>query len=322
MNLTRYTLWGIMNHSSLKYKNCEYCKNKKECRYKNCGKECQGILSVSYYDSLPYKPVDEKDWTLEGVIVAYADEIAQRHHDIEDGVFAGIIDIGNLCDFLKSFFDFHTGFSDLQAIKDSLKKNNSKSEAIQKLSRIIINAYVTEYCDNLAKVVNDNANKLSLNTADNSWRATLCRYIKQQSISIIDYFSFSKEFKIADKKLEKYLSHHILDSYIAQCMDGKASFIIKQLVKAYLTNPQQLPDNTIIAIINDWNNSHSVKPNGTLDYKTEASKSRERLKDLINDDDPIISSIFMRRICDHIAGMTDQYAMSSFEKLYGSKGYL
>lgn len=91
LNLTTYTLWGIQNHSSLVYKECEYCKRHNECRYKNNGKKCDGKLSVGYYKNLPYKADDREDWTFEGIIVACADEIAQRHHDIEDGIYAGII---------------------------------------------------------------------------------------------------------------------------------------------------------------------------------------------------------------------------------------
>ena len=54
---------------------------------------------------------------------------------------------------------------------------------------------------------------------------------------------------------------------------------------------------------------------------TMASKSRERLKSIMNKDDPDIKAILLRRICDFIAGMTDQFAMNCFERLYGTKGY-
>ena len=76
-----------MNHSSLKYKECEFCKNHKECRYKNRGDECDGKLSVGFYNKLPYSSDERRDWTFEGIVVACADEIAQRHHDIEDGIY-------------------------------------------------------------------------------------------------------------------------------------------------------------------------------------------------------------------------------------------
>ena len=42
----------------------------------------------------------------------------------------------------------------------------------------------------------------------------------------------------------------ILKSEIVEKNDGKASYIIKKLFEAYLTNPHQLPDNSLIAV---WN---------------------------------------------------------------------
>ena len=128
-------------------------------------------------------------------------------------------------------------------------------------------------------------------------------------------FGFEDDMKEADSEFHNYLQDHILNSYVAQCMDGKASYIIKQLVKAYLTNPQQLPDKTIISIVDDWYQSNGVEENNEP-YMTMASKSRERLKSIMNKDDPDIKAILLRRICDFIAGMTDQFAMNCFERLY------
>ena len=115
---------------------------------------------------------------------------------------------------------------------------------------------------------------------------------------------------------------HILLSELAQSMDGKAAYIIKQLFKAYLTNPQQLPDKTIRSIIEDWNQNNPDGAEGKKEYKTQESFARDRLKNLLKKDDEKVRIILLRRICDYIAGMTDRYAMDCFEKLYGTKGYL
>ena len=166
LNLTTYTLWGIQNHSSLVYKECEYCKRHNECRYKNNGKKCDGKLSVGYYKNLPYKADDREDWTFEGIIVAYADEIAQRHHDIEDGIYAGIINIDHLCDFIIQNHKLEGKLS--EAIKNykenkDLQDNNKQEVGIQILSRAIINYYVTEYSEGLEKKVGDIVNKFQIN---------------------------------------------------------------------------------------------------------------------------------------------------------------
>ena len=324
LNLTRYTLWGIKNHSSLYYKHgCEYCLDHKQCRYKNSGKPCKGYFSVDYYNNLPYKSIDRTDWTLEGVIVAYADEIAQRHHDIEDGIYAGIIDFNSLCEYLKDTYAYHEAMQKkLCEVKDTLSKLaiDSQGKAIQLLSKVMVDTYVTDYSDSLAIKMEELAKEMDLRE-NNKWREDVFAYVAREQKDIIKFFNFSKELKEADDDFQKYLSNHILLSNLAQCMDGKASYIIRQLVKAYLTNPQQLPDRTIHLIVRDWNEVNSVEEKETLKHMTEASKARERLKQLIKKDDSDISNILLRRICDHIAGMTDQYAMFCFEQLYGSKGY-
>ena len=322
LNLTTYTLWGIQNHSSLVYKECEYCKRHNECRYKNNGKKCDGKLSVGYYKNLPYKADDREDWTFEGIIVAYADEIAQRHHDIEDGIYAGIINIDHLCDFIIQNHKLEGKLS--EAIKNykenkDLQDNNKQEVGIQILSRAIINYYVTEYSEGLEKKVGDIVNKFQINKTGLAGRRAIYDAIRTDK-PITKLLGFEDDMKEADSEFHNYLQDHILNSYVAQCMDGKASYIIKQLVKAYLTNPQQLPDKTIISIVDDWYQSYGVEENNEP-YMTMASKSRERLKSIMNKDDLDIRAILLRRICDFIAGMTDQFAMNCFERLYGTKGY-
>lgn len=324
LNLTRNTLWGIKNHSSLGYKKeCDYCQNHNTCQYKNRGTDCSGSLSVGYYNQLLEKLVDERDWTLEGVIVAYADEIAQRHHDIEDGIYAGLIDIEQLIEYMKDVFSLTSMSEKLNEIENTISNYHyEKNIAIKELSRLIVNSYVTDYKDNLYHKVKQVEKELDINAKNNSnWKEMVYFYVSSKYGDINSFFGFSDEFKKADNQFSDYLCNHILYSNVAQCMDGKASFIIRQLVKAYLTNPQQLPDGTIIAIIGDWNDVNSVQDINIMQHMTEASKARDRLKKLLTKGDADISRILMRRICDHIAGMTDQYAMTCFERLYGSKGY-
>ena len=92
-------------------------------------------------------------------------------------------------------------------------------------------------------------------------------------------------------------------------MDGKVTFVIKRLFKAYLSNPQQLPDSSIIKIIKRYEKSK----NGI-----SASDARMKLSDYLTDNSDIIRIVLLRTICDYIAGMTDQYAMQQFNNLYGT----
>ncbi len=91
LNLTKYTLWGgILNHSSLGKSDCNNLDSN-ICLYNHKPSECNDRkLKYSFYNR--YNLQDNEDWTYEAIIVNIADEIAQRHHDVEDGIRAGIID--------------------------------------------------------------------------------------------------------------------------------------------------------------------------------------------------------------------------------------
>ena len=48
-----------------------------------------------------------------------------------------------------------------------------------------------------------------------------------------------------DEELKNVLKNRILNSYEAQKMDGMGQYIIRELFKAYVVNPQQLPNKSI-----------------------------------------------------------------------------
>lgn len=62
------------------------------------------------------------------------------------------------------------------------------------------------------------------------------RYIPDNLIS------FSETGKKIDKKIKHYIDNRIVNSYDVNRFDGKATFIVKQLFKAYYTNPRQMPE--------------------------------------------------------------------------------
>jgi len=324
LNLTRYTLWGIQNHTSSSYKKCAYCSSE-TCQYKNKQKPCTGMLSLEYYKkSLVYqgKPIleDRRDWTFEAIVVAYADEIAQRHHDIEDGIYAGILDINHLHGYLLNDPYFKSEAQTVSMIKRN--EQASASRNIRKLSRMIVNFYVSQYSRTLAETVEALAETLNIdkvNLESSKWKESFFDHIEKNHKSLNEYFGYNDDFAKADKKFGKYLKNHVVFSELAQSMDGKADYIIKQLVKAYLTNPQQLPDKTIISVVSDWYTLRHVKAQDEKTYMTRASAARDTLQELLNTDDPLIKKLLLRRICDFIAGMTDQYAINCYEELYGRK---
>jgi dGTPase len=329
LNLTQYTLWGILHHSDIEYENkCNfYNEENLKCTYRNSKADCplEGQLSTSFYEKYLNQFDETSDWTFEGIIVSVADEIAQRHHDIEDGVYANIINIKEVIDkFVETFNDFLDPEEKLQL--ESTKTINEKEIYISQLSKVVVNFYVNKYIQDLEEKLNILKKSFNLQTIDDFNQKKIDIYKKSinNNNSITKYFGYNKDFMIMDKDFQQYLCQIILTSELAQSMDGKATFIIKRLIKAYLSNFQQLPDNTILLINDDLTkeglitNEYKVK---TISNSLKVSQARKNIKSLQKKGDPNFETILLRRICDFIAGMTDKFAMKQYEKLYGTNYY-
>lgn len=94
LNLTKYVLWGIAHHSSIK-RITEYDQegniiNKEVIKTEN-------PIYDNYLNSI------KNYWSFEGLIVALADEIAQRHHDIEDSLLYGVVNRKTIIEKLNEF---------------------------------------------------------------------------------------------------------------------------------------------------------------------------------------------------------------------------
>jgi len=155
LNLTNFTLWGILNHSGLKSKNCQFYNEdeRKKCYLQrnpgNCTHSPEKGLEFGYYSK--YKQFLEFEsgkeaWSFEGYTVALADEIAQRHHDMEDALNMGIIDRKELIDRLTDEFkDYYSGNTknDLTARKllRRLQITYDVQEFMPYLSKFIVNFY-------------------------------------------------------------------------------------------------------------------------------------------------------------------------------------
>jgi dGTP triphosphohydrolase len=123
-----------------------------------------------------------------------------------------------------------------------------------------------------------------------------------------------EDFLNKDREFKKFLSNRILHSELAHVMDEKADYVIQQLFQSYLKNPMLLPDNTIRLIVNDY----YVNKSNIKDFRFEfnriwTSNQKRANKKLIR--------TVRRKICDYIGGMTDQYAMDQYHKMFGTNSF-
>ena len=181
--------------------------------------------------------------TLEGQIVAIADEIAQRQHDIDDGLRNKILkmentvykDIIEICQEIigdeipETKEQCTKAIKLLSALKIRLSANSKSNDRLFKKDSLVRD--IIEYCIldvfNYSREVIQNGVQL-INDGD--------RRILDKKI--IDFSPIGKMF---NDKLEALVKNRILNSYEVNKFDGKSRFIIRQLFKAYYTNPLQMP---------------------------------------------------------------------------------
>jgi len=340
LNLTNYTLWGMRAHTKLKYKDCQFSQIKKgqktKCFYYPAPKVCKNERSLQYYDKYDQlmrqdpKIINDKfSWSFEAFVVKYCDEIAQRHHDIEDGLEIKILTNDVLINKIKQIFkdDINNNPNHSQRFTSCIKSVNKK-DFIPNLSRFIVNLYlsdltITSYKNLLSQIIEKPEFK---NWKDLYPTLNLCE--------VEDYVGFSTEFAKKDKLFEKFLQNSIWNSFAVQRMDGYGTFVIKKLFKAFVMNQQQLPDYMIYQFYKDnypkfidrmWISQEKKDKKNAFDLSpsTDSEKFTKivgilRVK-IIKDGRKNFKKfrpLLYRTICDYIASMTDAYAIKEYQRLF------
>ncbi|MFH2064734.1 MAG: dGTP triphosphohydrolase [Pseudomonadota bacterium] len=337
LNLSNYTLWGICNHTSKYWKKCGYrqeieeekyiCNNPQNRKIASCihgnNKEALKNLFYDQYDQLLRIKNDNEQghyaWSFEGFLVERADEIAQRHHDIEDGLIANVILTSDILEWVEELIKPYFSKEE-NRIFSSLNKSNSDSEyVIPKISKIIVGCLNRNLITNSASNLRSFYKAFSIQSksdfmeiypdldTDTVFDANIGK------IQIKDIISYPPHLNIDEGILKKKLKNGILNSYQVQRMDGKAKFLIRQLSKAYLSNPQQLPDNMIkhlfLYCYPDKENIPHLTNNDRRSWLNEmyySSRNNEVRKNLL------------RVICDYISSMTDDFAITEHARLYST----
>lgn len=285
LNLTKYTLWGIAHHSSIK---AHLDQNN------NVIKPLETDHPI--YDT--YLNKIDAYWSFEGYIIAVADEIAQRHHDIEDGLRYGIVK-------RKELLDEISRFSNLLRIqeKECMRRLNEGIDTLEEpvfnalFARLVVNLYVTDVINNT---------KLNIKKFEEEFEIERLQdfHNKKQDIAedkYINVVSMSPQLLQYDSAFHDFLKKRVLSSYQVQAMDGKAKYIVRKLYEAFTNNPDQLPDTSLFSYAQLQGLGHTISRAEILEHK----------------DDNV--ELMHRCIADYIGGMTDQFAYDEFDRLYGTR---
>jgi dGTPase len=306
LELSDSTKWGILNHTSLSFSNEEippfYVQHHKEL-----------IASGHFW------------WSFEGLIVAFADEIAQRHHDTEDGLIAGLIDRDELLtEFTDTFKDKELlgRFRPHKYYERALKNEKHKDYYVPLFTKYVTHFYVDIGTMLLIKNINHLCNKFGINKSGDlkKYKSAIAKDVTGKEQAIFNHHPDSKLFIEKDKKFKDFLKHRILYSYQAQQMDGRSEYIIENLFRAFITNPQHLSDSAIIGLFTAYEGKQ-FEFASLLKQRVPREKIVGDLRDRLREVESIarFKLCLQRVIADYIAGMTDDYATYLYEVLYGAR---
>ena len=304
LNLTNFTLWGILHHSSLKYK-----EDRVDTPFLDPDYKAQYRSAISHSE----KP-DKEAWSFEAFVVAQADEIAQWHHDLEDALRGSAMTGSEVCEAIQE------NLLGIMTEKDSeqLKKlKETKAEELDRkyitdLSRIVVNTLVNR----LIECSLHNLEALTTGIKVTQAFFTEHNWDEDEIKSAIGFTKSNEKDEEMSHFKETYPSiinkkiHHSRD---VERMNAKGQYIIKKLFQAYYSHPQQLPNNIIMNYMVDV----GVYPNLKKAVTDGAGEVRIKFAEKLGKASTSEKICLMRRICDHIAGMTDHFAIEEYENLYG-----
>jgi len=259
-------------------------------------------------------------WSFEAFVVKEADEIAQWHHDLEDAIRGKAMTRNDVHAAIKKYFTKIMAIADKDLLFKMHNNNIDDETFIIAMSRVVVNTLVNRIIEcslyNLNFLV-ENMSVEKTNVRDfflnNSYEKDNIKYV-------ISYEKNDKEAELG-KALEKYpklISEKVHHSMVVERMNLKGQYIIRKIFEAYYANPQQLPNHSIIQyliLVGKYKTKESAqkaymqKGEGTIRAKSDSFLKSAKFDDLSK-------IILMRVICDHIASMTDSYAISEYHDLY------
>lgn len=268
--------------------------------------------------------------TLEGQVVAIADEIAQRGHDLDDALTSGVLTEEELLDSL------HTCECDVlhDALRTQLEhlkccKRNIPNK--KELEIEMISDYIQEFLvDEIIKYSSENIMHCELESCSMSNKRKLV--------------DFAPKTKKINSYIERVVQKKVICNNEVARADYNASVIITNLFKKYYLNPRLLHEGTLHKMfLSELNHKNEDVRNSAvslidtsdeiardeieiltkkdvplklieeyLDEKTTSGFTNEERKEIVTYEK---RRILIRGIVDYIAGMTDGYAIREYEKL-------
>jgi len=224
----------------------------------------------------------------EAQVVAVADEIAQQAHDLEDGLRAGEVDFGAV-ERLKISREV------IGRLGDSYRAMNQKYRRQNTLIRGLIHLLVTN-------VIRASWTRLT------AWSEKRGLGDKRDLRGELDRLpegavDFDGRGRTLFENLKEFIYRYIINSFYVNRSDGRARHFVTALFRSFYINPRQL-DSYVLLRYRDLIRRPYLRDFGLEEVDEEIRHNYHN------------SPAFVRLVADHIAGMTDKYALDEYERLY------
>lgn len=225
---------------------------------------------------------------LEGQVVALADEIAQQTHDLEDG-------LANEAVHLPAVEKLQLVAKAIQVLGERYRSERSAFRRAAALQRTLIHLLVTDAVRHTARRLEGPAAEKKL-TDRGSWHEHLAANREE-------LVAFSPAIAPLFAELKGFVYQFIINHQEVNLQDHRAHLVLTGLFRAHYTNPLTLPPYVLLRFAEVSGRPYLRDvPHGQAPSEVAAHYHR----------DPR----FVRILVDHLAGMSDRFALAEFEKLY------
>jgi dGTPase len=301
LDLTNFTLYGMNIHSSQVYKKG---KNPDKLKYYN-----------QFSSFMHLKDSSNDAWSFEAFVVKEADEIAQRHHDLEDAIRGNLISKDEVIKQIRSLFSEYFTSNDRGLLR-TMKDTHDNEMYISLLSRLVVNLFVTQITK--CSIYNLNSFILENSLTENNFPQYMLSHTANEVSKLIAYDKndTSESFKDKMKSFESFLTSKVLSSYDIQTADAHGQYVIKKLFQAYYSTPAQLPDHCIIEYCRLSQSYTNAEIKEIISNKGMGELRSIFTNKLMDNQKKENQMYLMRVICNQIAGMTDSFAQKTYNDLY------
>ena len=309
LNVSIQVVEGVLKHTRMK----------KEIDLRDfLGEEYREKIHFDY--SQPYCPIA----TLEGQVVAIADEIAQRGHDVDDALTSGVMSVDEFvdllsigkCDDLRNMLE-----GEIEGVENAVRIFPNKRKM---LAARIVHRIIRYFISDVTACSRDEMEKNLLSKIDmNNTKM---------------FIAFSPKAKKVNNYLEKIVQKKVICNYEVARADYNAEVVIKTLFRKYYENPRLLHTGTLHKIFIDTLTHKNIYVSNSavclndcsiaivdkeIEEMTRKEISEKGIKEDLGGSEAVTPDviryekrrIFIRAIVDIIAGMTDGYALQEYERI-------